>query len=105
MEKGDRFVPFGMKGSKLISDYLTDRKKNVFEKQSQLVLLDANDNVLWLVGERPDARCCITENTIKALTIRYLKKPNPSFPKGRLHPPYPLQGEWLVFLIIGGLLL
>ena len=73
VENGDRFVPFGMKGSKLISDYLTDRKKNVFEKQSQLVLLDANDNVLWLVGERPDARCCITENTIKALTIRYFK--------------------------------
>ena len=73
VEKGDRFIPFGMKGSKLISDYLTDRKKNVFEKQSQLVLLDANDNVLWLVGERPDARCCITENTIKALTIRYFK--------------------------------
>ena len=71
VEKGDRFVPFGMKGSKLISDYLTDRKKNVFEKQSQLVLLDANDNVLWLVGERPDARCCITENTIKALVVRY----------------------------------
>ena len=22
-------------------------------------------------------------------------RPNPSFPKGRLHPPYPLQGEWL----------
>ena len=73
VEKGDRFIPFGMKGSKLISDYLTDRKKNVFEKQSQLVLLDADDKVLWLVGERPDARCCITENTIKAVTIRYLK--------------------------------
>jgi tRNA(Ile)-lysidine synthase len=60
-----------MKGSKLISDYLTDRKKNVFEKQSQLVLLDADDKVLWLVGERPDARCCITSGTIKALVVRY----------------------------------
>ena len=74
VEKGDRFIPFGMKGSKLVSDYLTDRKKNAFEKQEQLVLLDADDNVLWLVGERPDARCCITENTIKALTIRYFNK-------------------------------
>ena len=74
VENGDRFIPFGMKGSKLVSDYLTDRKKNAFEKQSQLVLLDADDKVLWLVGERPDARCCITENTIKALTIRYFNK-------------------------------
>jgi len=27
--------------------------------------------------------------------------PTPSLPKGGLHPPHPLQGEWLVFLIIG----
>ncbi len=73
IEQGDRFVPFGMNGSKLVSDYLTDRKKNVFEKQSQLVLVDASDNVLWLIGERPDARCCITDSTIKALVIRYNK--------------------------------
>ena len=62
-----------MKGSKLVSDYLTDRKKNAFEKQEQLVLLDADDNILWLVGERPDARCCITKNTIKAIVVRYYK--------------------------------
>lgn len=73
VENGDRFIPFGMKGSKLVSDYLTDRKKNVFEKQEQLVLLDADDNILWLVGERPDARCCITKNTIKAIVVRYFK--------------------------------
>jgi len=73
IEQGDRFVPFGMNGSKLVSDYLTDRKKNVFEKQSQLVLVDVSDNVLWLIGERPDARCCITDSTIKALVIRYNK--------------------------------
>ena len=71
VETGDRFIPFGMKGSKLVSDYLTDRKKNAFEKQSQLVMLDADDHVLWLVGERPDARCCITSDTIKALVVRY----------------------------------
>ena len=70
-ENGDRFIPFGMKGSKLVSDYLTDRKKNAFEKQSQLVMLDADDHVLWLVGERPDARCCITSDTINALVVRY----------------------------------
>jgi tRNA(Ile)-lysidine synthase len=71
VETGDRFIPFGMKGSKLISDYLTDRKKNAFEKQNQLVMLDADGNVLWLIGERPDARCCITSGTINALVVRY----------------------------------
>ena len=41
IEQGDRFVPFGMNGMKLVSDYLTDRKKNVFEKRAQLVVTDA----------------------------------------------------------------
>lgn len=71
VRKGDKFIPFGMKGSKLISDYLTDKKKNFFEKKTQMVLVDAADRVLWLVGERPDARCCITKNTINSLVVRY----------------------------------
>ena len=37
IEQGDRFVPFGMNGMKLVSDYLTDRKKNVFEKRAQQI--------------------------------------------------------------------
>lgn len=72
IKQGDRFVPFGMKGSKLISDYLTDRKKNYFEKDKQLVLVDAEERVLWLVGERPDGRFCISEGTIKSLIVRYI---------------------------------
>lgn len=30
---GDRFRPFGMTGSKLVSDYLTDEKVNVLDKK------------------------------------------------------------------------
>ena len=70
-EPGDRFMPFGMKGTKLVSDYLTDRKRTVFQKDSQLVLTDKDGRVIWLVGERPDARYCVTDSTIKALVIRY----------------------------------
>ncbi|MDE6151715.1 MAG: tRNA lysidine(34) synthetase TilS, partial [Prevotella sp.] len=33
---GDRFTPFGMKGSKLVSDFMTDRKVNLLQKQRQL---------------------------------------------------------------------
>ena len=73
VKPGERFMPFGMKGTKLISDYLTDRKRNVFQKEAQLVIADAEDNVMWLVGERPDGRYCIGRNTINALVIRYFK--------------------------------
>ncbi len=73
VKPGERFMPFGMKGTKLVSDYLTDRKRNIFQKEAQLVISDADDNILWLVGERPDGKYCIGKNTINALVIRYFK--------------------------------
>ena len=69
IQPGDRFVPFGMTGTKLVSDYLTDRKKNIFEKRAQLVLTDAKQRILWLVGERTDNRFRITPNTQQALRL------------------------------------
>lgn len=69
IQPGDRFVPFGMTGTKLVSDYLTDRKKNIFEKRAQLVLTDAQQRILWLVGERTDNRFRITPNTQQALCL------------------------------------
>ena len=60
---GDRFAPFGMRGTKLVSDYLTDRKKSLIEKQAQLVVTDAKGEIVWLVNERPSSRCCISEST------------------------------------------
>lgn len=69
IEQGDRFVPFGMNGMKLVSDYLTDRKKNIFEKRAQLVLTDAQQRILWLVGERTDNRFRITPHTQQALRL------------------------------------
>lgn len=69
-EQGDKFVPFGMKGSKLISDFLTDQKATLIDKRNQLVLCNANGEILWLVGRRPDNRFCITKNTKEALIIR-----------------------------------
>ena len=69
IEQGDRFVPFGMTGMKLVSDYLTDRKKNIFEKRAQLVLTDAQQRILWLVGERTDNRFRITPHTQRALRL------------------------------------
>ena len=69
IQPGDRFVPFGMTGTKLLSDYLTDRKKNIFEKRAQLVLTDAQQRILWLVGERTDNRFRITPHTQRALRL------------------------------------
>lgn len=66
---GDRFIPFGMKGSKLVSDYLTDLKVNLFDKRRQLVVADAEGKIIWLVNQRPDNRCRIMDSTTKILRI------------------------------------
>lgn len=73
---GDKFIPFGMKGRKLISDYLTDKKLSNFEKKEQLVLTDKSDNILWLIGQRTDNRFKITDQTTKSLRISFIKSPN-----------------------------
>ncbi|MBQ5887883.1 MAG: tRNA lysidine(34) synthetase TilS [Bacteroidaceae bacterium] len=70
---GDRFAPFGMRGTKLVSDYLTDRKKNPVEKQSQLIVADAMGNIVWLVNERPAAQCCISEKTKNTVRLEWSK--------------------------------
>lgn len=66
---GDRFTPFGMKHSKLVSDFLTDRKRSVFDKRRQLVVTDASGRIVWLVGERTDNRFRTTAGTSQVLTI------------------------------------
>lgn len=69
VEKGDRFFPFGMKGSKLVSKYMTDKRFSLIDKQKQMVIEDASGNIIWLVGERTDERYKITNKTTYALVI------------------------------------
>ena len=68
---GDRFAPFGMRGTKLVSDYLTDRKKSIIEKQRQLVVTDATGTIVWLVGERPSAPFCVKESTKEVIILKW----------------------------------
>ena len=66
---GDRFVPFGMKGSKLLSDFLTDAKKSLYEKRCQLVVTDSNGDIIWVANERTDNRFRVTDSTARVLVI------------------------------------
>ena len=71
-KQGDTFVPFGMKGKKKVSDYLTDRKFTLFEKENQCVVCDDN-GIVWVVNERSDNRYRITDNTRKVLMLSIKK--------------------------------
>ena len=66
---GDRFVPFGMNGSKLVSDYLKDRKVEPLERHQQLVVTNSNGQIMWLVGRTVDERFKIAGSTKKVLTM------------------------------------
>lgn len=72
-KEGDRFIPFGMKGSKLVSDFLTDQKISLLEKRRQLVIADSTDKILWVVSRRPDNRFRITDTTRTILRISFIK--------------------------------
>ena len=72
-ERGDKFVPFGMTGTKNISDYLTDRKYSLFEKENQYVAC-SGDQIIWVIGERIDNRFRITDKTQRILILQ--KKSN-----------------------------
>ena len=69
---GDRFVPFGMKGSKLVSDFLTDKKVALPLKRRQLVVVDACDNILWVVGKRLDGRFAVSLGSKSVVEISLL---------------------------------
>ena len=72
VKEGDRMQPFGMGGTKLLSDLMTDLKMNLFEKRRQLVVVDAQDIVLWAVGLRTDQRVAVSAQTKEVLEISVL---------------------------------
>ena len=69
LHSGDSFVPFGMKGTKLVSDFLTDLKRDLLSKREQLVVADASGNILWVLNERLDNRFRITTETREVLVL------------------------------------
>ena len=68
-KEGDRFTPFGMKGSKLVSDYLSDIKCSVIDRRRQWVIEDATGMIIWLVGRRTNDKCRIDAESDAALVI------------------------------------
>ena len=61
-----------MRQHKLVSDYLTDKKRNLFDKREQLVLTTHNNEIVWVVNERVDNRFRVSDSTNAALKIALL---------------------------------
>ncbi|WOI24034.1 tRNA lysidine(34) synthetase TilS [Nonlabens ulvanivorans] len=69
-KNGDRIKPLGMKGSKLVSDVLTDSKVSFIAKE-KIVVLTWEDEILWIVGIRSSRHGKVTSSTNQLLKITY----------------------------------
>ena len=72
-EEGDVFRPLGMSGKQKISDFLTNKKLNRFEKFNQSVLC-ADNKIIWLCGHRIDDRYKISDETTKFISLYRAKR-------------------------------
>lgn len=68
-QPADRFYPFGMNHSRLVSDFLKDLKLSVVEKEQAYMLVDADGRIVWVVGYRPDNRFRVTDRTETVLRV------------------------------------
>jgi tRNA(Ile)-lysidine synthase len=79
-EKGDWFIPLGMKGKKKLSDFFIEQKIPRHEKESIPVLI-AGANVVWVCGRRLDDRFKVTERTRRVFKLEFVRKNGPESPK------------------------
>ena len=61
-KNGDFFIPFGFNGKQKLSDYFSNNKFSLLQKESQWLLCSGED-IVWVVGERIDDRFKITDKT------------------------------------------
>lgn len=67
---GDKFIPLGMNGSKLVSDFIVDKKINIIKKQRLLVVVDRTDTIIGLVGYTVSENHKVSSSSSKIITLK-----------------------------------
>jgi tRNA(Ile)-lysidine synthase len=67
-KRGDFFYPMGMPQRKKLSDFFTDQKFSIVEKEKQWLICSGKD-IAWVIGYRIDDRFKITSATRRVLKI------------------------------------
>ncbi|UCG62912.1 MAG: tRNA lysidine(34) synthetase TilS [Candidatus Zixiibacteriota bacterium] len=73
IRRGDRFRPLGMKGSKRVGDYLTDRKVHPVYRDEIPLVCDSR-GVVWLVGFEISDHAKVDSTTRKVLKIGFSRR-------------------------------
>lgn len=68
---GDRIEPFGMSGSKLLSDLFSDNKLSLSDKQNIAIMTDET-NIIWIPGLRTSRHYAVTNSTKNIIELHIL---------------------------------
>lgn len=68
--EGDYFYPLGLGGKKKLSKFFKDEKLSLIAKE-QVNILCSEEDIVWVIGMRPDDRFKVTEDTETILKISY----------------------------------
>ena len=72
-QQSDHFHPLGMKTRQKLSDFFIHQKIPLHEKTQIPILVNGNDDIIWIGGYRPDERYKVSKKT-KKVTIFELYK-------------------------------
>ena len=69
--QGDRIQPFGMKGSKLVSDLLREKHLNEVQKTKVQVLVNDENEILWVAGIKASEKTRLSNETSHTFILCY----------------------------------
>jgi len=70
-KEADSFYPIGMEMKrKKVKKFLIDIKLNQFEKDEAQIVVDANGDIIWIIGYRADERFKIDEKTSEIIRLK-----------------------------------
>lgn len=72
-QQGDRFQPFGLQGTKKLSDLLREYRVTRDDREGVLVVTD-DEGILWVVGLARSERTRLLPSTAKTVTISVVKR-------------------------------
>jgi len=73
-EQGDQFYPLGMRSRQKLSDFFVHQKIPLHQKNNIPLLINGNQEIIWIGGHRLDDRYKVSDNTKKVTIFELYKR-------------------------------